>query len=136
MKPVLIVDGKELNVTNIYYSNGQVTMVQAEVEPNVYETYSHKDYLFVYDTDRVIDFDKALKFVGGHEDLIVELKNVMESFAVDLDDIAHDAMETLGESPFDLKYKQRQELYHETKMKMEGFSEATMIVQKFLADEK
>lgn len=69
------------------------------------------------------------------EGLIKELQNVMESYANNLDDIAHEAMKTVNESPFDLKYKERQELYREYEMRLEGFAEATAIVQNFLTDE-
>lgn len=135
MKPVLIVDGKELEVVNIHYRKGEIQYVQVDLGDNEFKMYSDKDYLFSNDTDGVVDFEKALKFVGGHENLITELQNVMESYAIDLDDIAHEAMKTVNESPFDLKYKERQELYREYELKLEGFAEAAAIVQNFLTDE-
>lgn len=111
MKPVLIVDGKELNVTNIYYSNGQVTTVQAEVEPNVYETYCHKDYLFLDNADKVIDFDQALKFKGVYDVLQEYLDSTIEMEEKELDIIAHEAMTSKSTLPFDGYFQEKKSEY-------------------------
>lgn len=93
MKPVLIVDGKELDVMEINYSNGQVVTAVVEVEQNVYETYSCRSYLFVSDVDKTIDFEESLKFKNRYDDLIAHLDEMLKDANDDLTEIAVEAME-------------------------------------------
>lgn len=101
MKAVLNVEGKQLEVTNIYYVNGEVRSVQVHLGENEYRTYDHHESVFFNDAHNLIDFSKSLEFPQVKQ-LIDEENNKLidhldEALRVEdekLINIAVDAMES------------------------------------------
>lgn len=132
MKPVLIVDGKELEVTSINYVNGEVRSVQVHLGDNKYVHYQcHESFSFDPD-DRLADFSKSLKFKNRYDDLISHLDEILKGGNDDLTEIAIEAMEGKESGlPFNSQLSEAQKFYQSEKQRVLGMIDAVEEVKEF-----
>ncbi len=98
MYPVLIVDGKQLQVTDISYRDkGQINSVGV-FEGHNYITYYDVDANVYHEGKLKLDMKTALKWVDRYEEVLDEITKVIDSKAEELTDLAIEAIET--EQPF------------------------------------
>lgn len=139
MKAVLNVDGKQLEVTNIYYVNGEVKSVQVHLGNHLYETYEHHDSLFSNDATKLVDFSKSLEFPRVKEliedeqnKLIEHLDEFIKQENEELTNIAIEAMEGRTDLPFNNYLSEKQQEYKLAQQRIFGIIDAIEEVKAFL----
>lgn len=132
MKAVLNVDGKQLEVTSINYVNGEVKSVQVHLGDNKYEHYQCSESFRFDPDDKLIDFSKALKFIGRYDDLIQHLEKTLRGGNENLIEIAIEAMEGKESSlPFNSHLTEAQRLYQSEKQRVMGMLDMTEEAKAF-----
>lgn len=131
MKPVLIVEGKELEVTNIRFVDGEVRSVQVHLGENLFDTYEDKNSLFAELAENAIDLKQSLKFKNENDELINHLEECIRTENDSLVEIAIEAMENKTELPFNTHLVDMQKEYQLAQKKLMGFIDAVEEVKAF-----
>ncbi|MER2048177.1 MAG: hypothetical protein ABTA23_08065 [Solibacillus sp.] len=133
MKPVLTVEGKEVEVYALYYRDSKIQSVTVVDENGTSKVYHdiNEDTQYYVEKPLQIDFKKNLKWVGRYDELYQTLDKAINDKATELQDLAIEHIET--QQPFvpsDLqqKYllKQREQM---------GLMDAQDIVHEFMQDD-
>ena len=119
LKPVLTVEGKEYEVLNLTFYNGEVTQATIYDDGENCIIYYDEDCSYSYVEKQLkLDFSKALRFVAieqkiasEQEKLIAHLEDVQNEENNKLLEIAIDAMEGEAEEPFALNLANKQQEY-------------------------
>ena len=134
MKPVLTVEGKQLEVYAMFYRAGKIHSVSViDENSGVVVTYHDSKENTQYYTEKPlqVDFDKCLHFEGRYSPVFDALDSLIESQQKEVQDLATEIVDS--ETPFrdfDLMKKR-----NNLKQRTFGLMDAQDIVSEFMEDD-
>lgn len=133
MKPVLIVEGKEIEVYAVFYRDNKVHNIGIIDEHGVSRTYVDINENTQYYTEKPlrIDFNKCLKWEGRYDPIYETIDKMLEDKSHELQKLALEYIETKQPfTPSDLQ----QEYFLKQREQM-GLMDAQEIVYEFMEDD-
>ena len=135
MKPVLIVEGKKLEVYALFYRDSKVHTAVAFDENGVEKKYHDVSENTQYYVEKPlqINFSRCLKWVGQHDDVFDSIGELIAQNQLEIQLLADEIANDVEEKPFAVneKVQERKEL----KQRTFGLMDAQEIVQAFMQDD-
>lgn len=131
MQPILIVEGKQLDVAQVNYHAGRPTSVGIFDEHGNYKIYHDtKENLYI-EAPLKIDLSECLKWQGRYDELYQTLDKVIEEKSIELRELAIENIES--QLPFTPNEIQQQYFYMQREQM--GLIDAQEIVHEFMVDD-
>lgn len=130
MYPVLTVDGKELNITDISYSVPGVINSVGVFEGHNYMTY-YDESANVYTEGKLkINIKESLKWVDRYKEALEDIEQVIDEKADLMTTLAHEQMQLNRNLPFVDKKKENE--YFQKEREMIGLLHAQEIIENLI----
>ena len=133
MKPILIVEGKEIEVYALFYRGGKVHNVTVIDDSGVTVQYHDIKENTQYYTEKPLqlDFDTCLKWRGRYDEVYETIDKAINDKAIELQELAIENIETY--QPF--TPNEIQQKYFYLQREQMGLMDAQDIVHGFMEDD-